>query len=168
MKNSHDSNFLWLVIAFVVAGFVPPSILAVKTALNVDPSVEVGAVGAAFLLFAFYSFGHVLTIGIVGYLVLKRLRWLNFVCFLVWGGATGTVPSAFFLWPPRLSAGTNSEAQWISGALVQLVIDGVPTSAMWDQYLKSLWFFGVVGAAAGVCFWVIWKATVVSPAHRAE
>ena len=56
-----------------------------------------------------------------------------------------------FSWPLRYASPGSSAS--VNG--VDTMIDGVPTTAGWLQYLYGVAFFGIFGILAAAAFWLV-------------
>jgi hypothetical protein len=102
------------------------------------------------VLCALITAAHVFVLGIPAYAI---LRWRNAVCWwsaIASGFILGAAPVAIVSWPLGNPPGASAS---IDG--VKTLVNGVPTLAGWLQYLESVAFFGVCGAAAATAFWLI-------------
>lgn len=97
------------------------------------------------------SAAYVVVLGIPAYLL---LRWRNAVHWwsaIASGFVLGAIPVALIAWPLQ-HAGHNTSAS-VNG--VPTLIDGVPTTAGWMQYLYGVSQFGALGALGAFAFWLV-------------
>jgi len=145
-----------ITLAFVAAVLVPVCFMTAwylwgqfTTFEPGDPYIWVRT-GHFLSLCALISVAYVTILGMPAYVV---LRWRNAVRWwstIASGFVLGAAPVAVLLWPLRNSYGTSATIDGIS-----TIVNGVPTFAGWVQYLESVVFMGVCGAAAATAFWLI-------------
>lgn len=95
--------------------------------------------------------GFVLVLGLPAYLLLRYLKLVRWWSTLSAGFILGALPMAIFTWPLKYSDMKSSSS--VNG--VQTMIDGVPTTAGWLQYVEGVLFFGAFGLAAAFVFWLV-------------
>lgn len=110
-------------------------------------------------LCALIAAAHVIVLGIPAYAILRwrnAVRWWSTVAS---GFILGALPVATVSWPLGSPPGASASIDGVS-----TLVDGVPTLAGWLQYLESVAFFGVCGAAAATAFWLVAR----SPNHSSK
>jgi hypothetical protein len=145
-----------ITLAFLAAILVPICFMTIwylwgqfATFKPDDPYIWIRT-GHFLSLCALISAAYVIALGIPAYIV---LRWRNAVHWwstIASGFILGAAPVAVLLWPLRNSQGASASFDGI-----RTMVNGVPTFAGWLQYLESVAFFGVCGAAAATAFWLI-------------
>ncbi len=95
--------------------------------------------------------GFVLVLGLPAYLLLRYLKLVRWWSTLSAGFILGALPMAIFTWPLKYSDMKSSSS--VNG--VQTMIDGVPTTAGWLQYVEGVLFFGAFGLVAAFVFWLV-------------
>jgi hypothetical protein len=91
---------------------------------------------------------YVVALGIPTYLLLRKLNAIRWWSTIGAGFFLSAVPVAIFAWPLRYSDMNTSAT--VDG--VQTMINGVPTTAGWLQYVSGFSFFGACGAVAALSF----------------
>jgi hypothetical protein len=147
-----------LIIAFVAAVLAPTIALVLwylygqfQVFDSGDPYIWVRTRGF-FVICLLISLAHVVVLGIPTYLVLRwcdALRWWS--TFLS-GFVLGVIPFGVLSWPLRYASPGSSAT--VDG--VETMVNGVPTTAGWLQYLGGVSFFGACGLFAAMVFWVVW------------
>jgi hypothetical protein len=89
------------------------------------------------------------------YLLLRRYRLVTngWVSSLV-GLLVGSGFAAFFFWPSKYPDLKTTSWRGSADNKVYTMIDGVPTQAAWDGFYLACGISGIVGALAGLCFWL--------------
>lgn len=90
-------------------------------------------------------------LGLPAYLLLRYLKLIRWWSTLSAGFILGAVPMAIFTWPLRYSDMKTSSS--VNG--VQTMVDGVPTTAGWLQFIEGVLFFRAFGFVAALVFWFI-------------
>jgi len=116
------------------------------------------------VLSLFVSGGFVLVLGLPAYFVLRHFNFVNWWSTIIAGFTLSSVPAAFFSWPLGYS-GTRTSSS-ING--VQTMVNGVPTTAGWVNYLEGILFFGLLGATASFAFWLVVRKRSARPYEKKE
>jgi hypothetical protein len=103
------------------------------------------------------ALGHAVLLGLLLFLVFRLKGWVNVMSCVALGFAVGAVPAGVLAWPmehPELHTNASVDG-------VPTPISGVITSTGWFSDVKTLIYFGSLGALGGFAFWValIWFGT---------
>ena len=103
------------------------------------------------------ALGHAVLPGLPLVLVFRLNGWVNVMSCVALGFAVGAVPAGVLTWPmehPELHTSASVDG-------VPTPITGVITSTGWFSDVKTLIYFGSLGALGGFAFWValIWFGT---------
>lgn len=151
-------------LAFLVAILVPTSVMVAFYLFGQftmfkanDPYIWVRT-SKWFLICLMVSSAYVVVLGTPTYFVMRRLNAIRWWSKIIAGFVLGAVPMAIFSWPLQYSgASAMSDG-------VETLVNGVPTSAGWLQYLLSVACFGGLGAVSAFAFWLV----VRDVAHKAR
>lgn len=145
------------VLAFAVAVIVPTSLMVAFYLYGQfsifeanDPFIWVRT-SKWFVMSFIVSGAYVVILGLPTYFVMRRLNAIRWWSTIIAGSVLGAVPMAILSWPLQYS-GTGASAI-IDG--VETLVNGVPTTAGWLQYLLSLAYFGGFGAVSALAFWLV-------------
>ena len=94
---------------------------------------------------------YVVVLGLPTYLLLRWRRAIRWWYALLRGLVVAGLPLAIFAWPLRYAALGSSAS--VDG--VATMINGVPTTAGWVQYLSGIAQIGVLGMVGGFAFWLV-------------
>ena len=146
-----------LVIAFVAAVLAPTLAVVLWYLYGQfdifdasDPYIWVRTRGFLVLCLVI-SAAHVTALGVPAFFIRRWRRALRWWTTLLAGFILGTLPAAVFSWPLRYASPGSSAS--VNG--VDTMIDGVPTTAGWLQYLYGVAFFGIFGILAAAAFWLV-------------
>jgi hypothetical protein len=133
----------------VACALVPSVIAAV-----ISPILGISVFVVSVLLASF--------IGYPVYLLLKRYRLVTngWVATFV-GALVGLGLTAFMFFPSKVPGRTSSRGTGEN--LIYTVIDGVPTQVAWDDYYLACGVMTIVGAMAGLCFWLFGTSATDDP-----
>jgi len=105
----------------------------------------------------FVSAAHVVVLGAPAFLLLRYLKRINWLSARVAGFVLGCIPVGLFFWPLRYASPGSSAAYGSGGHMVQTMVNGVPTFAGWLSWARLVGFMGLLGACAGLAFWLVWR-----------
>lgn len=115
-----------------------------------DPFIWARTGGFLWLTFLI-SGGFVLILGLPTFFLLRYFKVVRCWSTLVAGFILGAVPMAIFTWPLKYPELKTSSS--VNG--VKTMIDGVPTMAVWVQFIEGVCFFGACGLVAALAFWLV-------------
>lgn len=101
--------------------------------------------------------GHVLVLGLPGFLILRTLNAIRWWSTVSVGFVLGCIPVAVWAWPFRYAELRSSASHWGGEKMVHTMINGVPTLEGWLSYGGVVAFMGACGAVGGLGFWLIWR-----------
>ena len=93
------------------------------------------------------TLGHAIILGLPAALLYRSRHWARLSAALVGGIMIGIIPGAIVLRPG------GAPGTWASVGDVATIINGVPTTAAWMQYLEFLSLLGTCGAIGAAVFW---------------
>jgi hypothetical protein len=99
--------------------------------------------------------GHVLVLGLPGFLALRKLNAIRWWSTVGTGFLLGCIPIAVWAWPLKYPG--LSSSHWDGEKMVQTMVDGVPTVQGWLSYVEGVLYMGIFGAISGLGFWLIWR-----------
>ncbi len=140
----------YISIAFLCAVFAPALLFAPFS------------IPAALFVFLF-ALGHVTILGIPTFLLLDRLKKVNFLSILISGFLIASLSEAVRSWPRQYPEVKSTSTFWDGEKMVATMIDGVPTFAGWVAYLKGIGFFGLFGLFSAFVFWLVWRRAPAQP-----
>ena len=104
---------------------------------------------SVFILVSVVSALHAIILAIPLLLVMTKLNCVNRITSSISGFLIGSIPIALWSWPLSYSDLKTTSSNSTYG---QTMIDDVPTSAAWEQYIHTILYFGVFGLASGIIF----------------
>ncbi len=132
-------------MAFVFSGLAPASLMALVWR-------ETSVAPAVFALTLIIALTHAIGIGLPLFLICQLRGWVNLVSCIVLGAFIGILPALILAYPTELY-GIIAGA-W-TGALTDP--DRVIATAIWNGYVETLIYFGLLGALGGFVFWAVLK-----------
>jgi len=148
-------------LALFVAGAIPATVVAVPVLADQlhyfsGKTAHFAATAAinSWLISFFVALAHAIILGLPTYLFLRRLHLTNWWVSPIFGFIIGSVPSAIFTWP--LTHSPVGYTAWDGKAMVDYVVNGVPTKAGWIQYFQSVCGVGLLGMLSGLAAWAVW------------
>lgn len=145
------------VVSAILSAALPPAIYFGIP----DHSFRTGAL--VFLLASLW----VVLLGLPTFYILKRHGLVRWSTAMISGFLLGGVPMALMSWPYRSGINYDSNA-WDGHRIITYVVQGVPTSAGWVQYIYRSCGVGLLGAVSGVTFWIVWWLVVHPPSSRLQ
>jgi hypothetical protein len=144
--NAHTKS----VLRGIVACALVPSVIAGV----ISPILGISVFIASFLLASL--------VGYPVYLLLKRYRFVTngWVASIV-GLLVGLGLAAYVFFPSTVPGRTSSRGT--ADNLVYTVIDGVPTQVAWNDFYLACGLMALVGAMAGLCFWLFGTSATDDP-----
>jgi hypothetical protein len=114
------------------------------------PALVFAAFGGSYRLLTIgflVALAHAVLLGLPSYLLARSKGWVNIASAVIAGFCIGAIPVGVLTFP--LDSGKSNV--WVGG--VQTIVDGLPTTAGWVEYLKGLLLFGGYGLLGGLAFW---------------
>ena len=145
-----DKKNSYLFLAFVASAVTPALMFGVLSlSLKIIP------------ITFFVASIHALLLGVPLFLVLSHKGWVNVVTCAIGGFVIGSFLIGIIFWPWSPGNGSNATI-----GDTKTIIDGVPTFDGWLYYLKSVSFFGLIGASGGLGFWLTLRTVSGSKISR--
>jgi hypothetical protein len=144
-------KIIFKVILALFAAALVPAILPAIIFLAVT-----GSLISIFIPLAI-TFAHMVILGVPALLLgwyLHKIRWWSslLVAFII-----GATPTAILFWPLHYPALQTTASHWDGNKMVATIIDGVPTTAGWLQFISISVIAGLFGISGGVAFWLVWQ-----------
>lgn len=113
---------------------------------------------ASMVVFAIQmALAHAIFLGTPLFWGLYRLKWVRWWSSMLAGFVLASIPTAIRYWPPLHATPHTSITVVRAGKMVRTVVNGVPTLAGWLDYARGVLTYAVLGAMAGLVFWLIWR-----------
>ncbi|HTV50241.1 MAG TPA: hypothetical protein VME21_03575 [Steroidobacteraceae bacterium] len=136
--------------AFASAALAPALIGgATFAALGAAPAFALRLAIFALLI----ALAHVLLLGVPAAWLVRQRHPISWAIAVTMGFVIGALPTGLWAWPLWHTQRGMSASDWNGRALVQTVVNGVPTWAGWMQYLRLLMLAGAFGASGGIAYW---------------
>jgi hypothetical protein len=148
-------------LALLAAAATPATVIALPELMDMTRWLSVDATGFEFtrarniwLIAFFIALLHAVILGFPAFLFLCWLKLTKWWMSPISGFVIGSLPFAIFSWP--LTHHAASYSAWDGSKMVDYIIDGVPTTAGWIQYVESVVGVGLFGIYGGVAAWLVW------------
>jgi hypothetical protein len=102
---------------------------------------------------------HVVFLAWPGLIFLSRKQLFSFSTVCIFGFVAGCLPIGILTWPLQSAMRGASDRHWGGTEMVSSIIDGVPTLTGWISYATGVGSMGLLGAVAGLAFWMAWQRT---------
>lgn len=99
-------------------------------------------------------------LGVPAYFLLRWAKVIEWWSTIGTGFLLGAVPYSIFTWPA--SSGNFSAS--VNG--IPTVVSGAPTLEGWTQFLYGCFAIGILGAAAALGFWLVWRISSYKAINR--
>lgn len=142
-------------IAALAAVLVQPLVLLVRMTPDYIASPgPLHGIGSMVIAVVIVAAAAVLLLGIPAFLLLQRLRRVNWISLASAGGLLGGLPAAFY-WPRHLE-GLSAGEPW-HGTYVKTHVNGTPTIYAWLTYGENVLMFALHGLVGALAFYAVWR-----------
>jgi hypothetical protein len=140
-------------LASVLASAIAPALVFTIIMLVLGRSAFVPFLFPMFAMAFVVALAHSVVLGLPAVWLLLRTNRFVLWPILCVGFLVGLVPMAALTWPYRPSL--SSSSAWSDG--VQILNNGVPTTAGWLSYAGGAAYLGVLGTVGAVAFYYTFK-----------